>query len=237
MNRSYDNDDDLRDSGPEDREISLGTTTIIGIFFALALLCAVFFGFGYSMGRRSAQTVAGSSGGTPTSDGNSAKPAPGSPASRAVAPSGENKEAADEDNGSAKSDSAASSTATVANVSRATPATKPQPSRVEPSAEPTANPAIKPVSMPRPAASTVGPPTPVAIPGMGSAVVQVAAVSHQEDADVLMSALKKHGYNVAVRQEPQDKLLHVQIGPFANKKDAEAMRQRLLTDGYNAIVK
>jgi DedD protein len=72
---------------------------------------------------------------------------------------------------------------------------------------------------------------------MGSAVVQVAAVSHQEDADVLMSALKKHGYNVTIRQEPQDKLLHVQVGPFASKKDAEAMRQRLLADGYNAIVK
>jgi cell division septation protein DedD len=65
----------------------------------------------------------------------------------------------------------------------------------------------------------------------------VAAVSHQEDANVLMSALQKHGYNVTVRQEPQDKLLHVQVGPFANKKDAEAMRQRLLADGYNAIVK
>jgi cell division septation protein DedD len=72
---------------------------------------------------------------------------------------------------------------------------------------------------------------------MSSAVVQVAAVSHQEDADVLMTALKKRGYTVTIRQEPQDKLLHVQVGPFANKKDAEAMRQRLLADGYNAIVK
>lgn len=62
-------------------------------------------------------------------------------------------------------------------------------------------------------------------------------MSHQEDADLLLSALKKRGYNVAVRQEPQDKLLHVQLGPFATKKDADAMRQRLLADGYNAIVK
>ena len=91
--------------------------------------------------------------------------------------------------------------------------------------------------MPRPATATSAPPVPVAVPGMGSVVVQVAAVSHQEDADVLMSALKKHGYNVAIRLEPQDKLLHVQVGPFASKKDAEAMRQRLLADGYNAIVK
>ena len=68
-------------------------------------------------------------------------------------------------------------------------------------------------------------------------IVQVAAVSHQEDADVLIKALKHRGYNVAVHHEPQDKLLHVQIGPFPTKKDADVMKQRLQTDGYNAIVK
>jgi cell division septation protein DedD len=76
-----------------------------------------------------------------------------------------------------------------------------------------------------------------AISPNGTSIVQVAAVSHQEDADLLISALKKRGYTVFIRQEPQDKLLHVQIGPFATKKDAEAMRQHLLSDGYNAIVK
>ena len=68
-------------------------------------------------------------------------------------------------------------------------------------------------------------------------VVQVAAVSHQEDANMLLAALKKKGYSVSIRQEPQDKLLHLQLGPFASKKEADAMRQRLLADGYNAIVK
>jgi cell division septation protein DedD len=63
----------------------------------------------------------------------------------------------------------------------------------------------------------------------GSFVVQVAAVSHQEDADLLMGALKGRGYAVVERTEPQDKLVH--------RKDAEAMRQRLLSDGYNAIIK
>jgi len=28
----------------------------------------------------------------------------------------------------------------------------------------------------------------------------------------------------------------VQTGPFANRNDANAMRQKLLNDGYNAIV-
>ncbi len=45
------------------------------------------------------------------------------------------------------------------------------------------------------------------------------------------------GYAVAIHTEPQDKYLHVQVGPFASKKDAEAMRQKLLADGFNAIVK
>lgn len=238
MNRSYDRDDDLQDSGPREREISLGTTTILGIFFVLALLCAVFFGFGYSMGRRSAQTVAGTPESAAANDAADAKPAPGSPASRAATASHGNQEAADEDGVPNSSvDSASSSTANRENASHAVPAARPQISRSDPSTQPAANSAIKTVSLPRPAAATSAPPAPVAIPGMGSAVVQVAAVSHQEDADVLMSALRKHGYNVAVRQEPQDKLLHVQVGPFANKKDAEAMRQRLLADGYNAIVK
>jgi DedD protein len=233
VNRHYDSDDDLQDSGPRDREISLGTTTILGIFFALALLCALFFGFGYSMGRRSAQTVVGASETGTTSDTSNAKPAPGSTGSRAVPASHAGNPTPDA-NGAATSDD---STATEDKVSPATPATRPQISRPSPSTQPTENSAIKPVSMPRPATATSGPPVPVAIPGMGSVVVQVAAVSHQEDADVLMTALKKHGYTVTIRQEPQDKLLHVQVGPFANKRDAEAMRQRLLADGYNAIVK
>ena len=68
-------------------------------------------------------------------------------------------------------------------------------------------------------------------------MVQIAAVSHREDADNLLTALKQRGYDVTIRNEPQDKLLHVQIGPFPTRKDADTTRQRLLADGYNAIVK
>jgi len=31
-------------------------------------------------------------------------------------------------------------------------------------------------------------------------------------------------------------LMHVAVGPFAARADAAAMRQKLLNDGYNAIV-
>jgi DedD protein len=68
-------------------------------------------------------------------------------------------------------------------------------------------------------------------------MVQIAAISRQEDADVLVAALKRHGYNAVVRNDPKDNLLHVQIGPFATRDEARAMRAKLMADGYNAILK
>src|ERR1700761_1618301 len=35
-------------------EITLGTASLLGIFFGLVLVCGVFFGFGYSLGRGTA---------------------------------------------------------------------------------------------------------------------------------------------------------------------------------------
>ena len=70
-----------------------------------------------------------------------------------------------------------------------------------------------------------------------SIMVQIAAVSRPEDATVLVSALKGLGYHASVRSEPTDKLFHVQVGPFATRDDAMAMRAKLINDGYNAILK
>jgi cell division septation protein DedD len=67
-------------------------------------------------------------------------------------------------------------------------------------------------------------------------MVQIAAVSHQEDADVLAGALRKHGYSVTEIRDAADNLIHVRVGPFSSRNDANAMRIRLLNDGYNAIV-
>jgi cell division septation protein DedD len=67
-------------------------------------------------------------------------------------------------------------------------------------------------------------------------MVQIAAVSHQEDADVLVAALRKHGYAVTARRDPTDGLLHVRTGPFATRDEASRWRQKLLADGYNAII-
>ena len=223
MNTRYEDDTDLHDlhEPQRDREISLGAATILGIFFVLALICAVFFGIGYSLGRRSTQQQSTPIPSEPaaTLSSNSSKPSPGSAA--ITAPS------------SSKYTSAAPAAKEEPGTSQPLPTTR----TVALDSTPTTQAAV-PAASTAVAARPVPPPIPTVAPSTpGAPLVQVAAVSHQEDADILLSALKKRGYAVTVRHEPQDKLLHVQIGPFANKKDAEAMRQRLLSDGYNAIVK
>jgi cell division septation protein DedD len=68
-------------------------------------------------------------------------------------------------------------------------------------------------------------------------MVQVAAVSKREDADLLVSALQKKQYPAFVGTAAGDTLFHVKVGPFNDPREAEAMRIRLANDGYNAIVK
>ena len=75
-----------------------------------------------------------------------------------------------------------------------------------------------------------------ALPAPGQLMVQVAAVSHEEDADVLMNALRRRGYAVTSQRFAGDGLIHVRIGPFATREEATRMARRLLDDGYNAIV-
>ena len=73
----------------------------------------------------------------------------------------------------------------------------------------------------------------------GSFVVQIAAVTREEDAAALAGALRKKSYNVFVVNNPavHDKFYHVQIGPFATLQDADAMKTKLTGEGYNPIVK
>ena len=63
------------------------------------------------------------------------------------------------------------------------------------------------------------------------------ALSHESDADATLSALRRHGYNPAVIHSTQDSLLHLDLGPFPTRTQAEAMRQQLIRDGYDATLK
>jgi DedD protein len=222
VNTRYETEHDLREAG-QDREISLGTTTILGIFFALALLCAVFFGFGYSLGKRSAPPMPVPSSAATGADTGLAKPSPDSPVDQTTSTAPALKPAAD----------IQSAVVPVDSPNDAAQAADPAPKKIAVNLRSAAR--SEPPTSPKPAALV---PVASVTPVSGSSVVQVAAMSHQEDADVVAADLKRRGYTVTVRRVPQDKFFHVQIGPFASKKDTDAMRQRLQADGYNsAIVK
>ncbi|MEO6802648.1 MAG: SPOR domain-containing protein [Granulicella sp.] len=214
-------DNDLNDSDPQEREISLGTSTILGIFLALALVCAAFFGFGYSLGRHSSTPVAAS---VPEVKPDTADKTD-SPFSGFKAPATTTPRAADDASDSSQTD-------TISSTEGQTPKQAPVPQEAAKTPTPARN-----VSFPAPPSSTA----PVA--GTPSAttvthpIVQVSATSRQGDAESLIAALKQKGYTAAIHHEPQDQLFHVQIGPFASKVEADAMRKRLDTDGYKAIVK
>ncbi len=98
-----------------------------------------------------------------------------------------------------------------------------------------------PIASQTPSNSQAATPVPAAtVPAAnanGTYMVQVAAVSKQEDAEILMKALQKKQYPVYISNIAGDALFHVQVGPFTDPKDAESMRSRLSADGYSPIVK
>ena len=233
---------------------------MLGLFFGLALVCAVFFGFGYSMGHKSATAAAAAIADAPTgsdpaessnADTSAAnKPSAGSPAVQAIPGYLSGRAADASTKGSAapatKPVLSANATSVPIPMDGSAPARPTKPA-IDPDGQIVeTKPAVTRSTLPATTAATttgaVGPVqalsagNPVAASG-GSTYVQIAAVSHKEDADVLLGALKRRGYTVFTRSSDSDKLIHVQVGPFANKKDADAMRLKLLGDGYNAILK
>ena len=70
-----------------------------------------------------------------------------------------------------------------------------------------------------------------------SAVVEVMTLSHDSDADAMLAALRRQGYEAKVERLQQDSLLHIDVGPFPSRADAESMRQRLVHDGYDPSIR
>ncbi len=204
----------------QDTEITLGTGRMLAIFFALVLVCAFFFAIGFSLGRRTAMAGAGSLLSAPT-----AVPA------TIVRPSAAKNGAPQPTPQSNSSDFSFYKAVGEKNTDSAlTPQGSAAPPATQTATSPTAD------GTPKAAANAA---TATSTPSTsGSYYVQVAAVSRQEDADALVEALKKKQYPAFTANNTSgDKFYHVQVGPYAELKDAEAMRARLIGDGYNPIVK
>lgn len=219
MPRSVRDEDLETEEAPRDVELTLGPAVLFAIVCALLLLCGLCFGVGFTSGRRSAAHLAVSAkeaaaGQTLAAQASTLQ----KPAAKGVTPS------------------AAAEAAPVAGTQGdAAPATNAHGAESAAS-EAGVRPAISAESGGSQWNSVPGIAVqPALAPGSG-VMVQVAAVSHLEDANVLMGALRKRGYAVTARRATEDELIHVQVGPFASRADANAMSQRLLSDGYNAVV-
>jgi DedD protein len=204
-----------------DTEIALGTRSLLAIFFGLVLVCSIFFGLGYSVGRAGGSRIAAA-----TPEGNS--PANGPHPSKPSA------------------DQGLTPVQTPPPTSEGGLPPVPQPGPTgAPSGDSPGPPQTPSSTAQNPGGPSTGQPAPskpaVLQPASATSpsgfMVQVAAVRVQQDAEILVEALKKHGYSATVRNEPQDQLMHVQLGPFQSRADAIAMRTKLLSDGYNAVVK
>lgn len=189
------------------------------IFFGAVILSAVFFALGYTFGRNSAPI----SNPALTSDPKPVRAASDKP-SAAQSP---NAAVAD-----AQSTSSQQSDLTFYKSVENKPDGKlsPPPQQTQPAPTQSAQAAIT-------ANTTKVPPELANAKIGGSIAVQVAALTKEEDADALVNALRGKNYPVFVANVPGDKLFHVQVGPFAELKDAEAIRARLASDGYNPIIK
>ncbi len=201
----------------QDQEITLGTGRLLGLFFGLVIICALFFSLGFSLGRRSATDAVALAASTSApaipSGGPSAKPSPGR--SNAVktdcstpgaCPDGPSKSSPDE-----------------LTFYKAVEQNDPKAQLDAPSPPEIAKPASTDTSSQS---------------GLGTGyMVQVAAVSKQDDADALVSALRRKNYPVITTSGSNDRLYHVQVGPFSDVKEAESTRSKLIGDGYNPILK
>ena len=236
----------------EDSDITLGPGKLLGLFFMLVAVCGVFFAIGYSLGKTSAREQAvndktslnASLSAPAVGDPNIAKP------SAVISARNEQPAAASDEQPAAKSQpdmtfynavkqndrgSQPASTDGAQSATPKAPQAQAADPRVAKSTAPLDAKAVPEVK----AEPKVEVKPPASSAANGAFVVQIAAVSREEDAAALAGALRKKSYSVFVVNNPavHDKLYHVQVGPFATLQDAEAMKIKLTGEGYNPIVK
>ena len=191
----------------QDTEITLGTGKLLFLFFGLVAVCATFFALGYSLGRKSEPSI------TTASAAGSPQLVPGTTKATSGSPAAPMTfyKSVEQKDAAPELTAAVDSKTETAAADSSSASAKTPPSDAADSA--------------------------TTLPTSGY-FVQVAAVSKQEDGAALVDALKKKDYPAFVATPiPADKLFHVQVGPFPEIKDAEAMRARLIADGYSPILK
>jgi len=198
------------------RDMVMESRHLLGVFLGIVVLCGVFFTLGYVMGRTQYDTsVRAATASRPNPAADASPKTESKPATSVPAASDWNFYRA----GEAKS---------------APAPLKPEPAAAKPSKISSANsaPAPKPASSSR-TSKLAKPPL---IP-RGAIVLQVAALTRENDALALAEALQQKEYPAFVLGPAGDNLYRVQVGPFADTGSADRARRSLERDGFKAITK
>ncbi len=231
MRKYFDEEEEPEAGKPRrDTEVTLGAGAMVGACLALVLVCIVCFGWGYAVGHRSPVTSpAKAASSTPAPDqeplqGNDTIPKPSAADTTAAS-----------QNDAATVTPLAGTSATgqsAATIAQGQTTGRQVPGAAAGSTSQQVQPAAGNVAPTASAGSA--PNSRIAAPNQLQLMVQVAAVAHVEDAQVLVAALRKRGYPVMATRDPVDGLIHVRIGPFSSQDEAIRWRDKLLGDGYNA---
>jgi cell division septation protein DedD len=202
-----------------DTEITLGMGKLLTLFFGLVILCGISLGVGYSLGRNSAKQAAA------TAAAEAASAAPVIQSASAGSKPGASQVSSPRTPDCTTGDNCPTQAAATPNTTDLTFYQAVQQKDAHPQLTPPDAPPVAP-TRPAEARSTIG----------TGFLVQIAAVRNQDDAKLLSDALQKLNYPVIIAR-PGDKLFHVQVGPYADIKEADAARSRLVSAGYNAFLK
>jgi DedD protein len=241
MARYFEEDEEPEIEEPRrDTEVTLSWGALLGMGFALLVICGLCFGLGYMVGHRGpAPAAAHASSSQPSApdeeplQGSGSVPKPSALAQAPVPPPAQANDTAPTPAEGESPEAVAPSPAQGTQVG-APGTSMPAQSGAAPT-QPQVRSAV-PGSTPGNAPSAAGSSVRPALPSATSLMVQVAAVKNEEDANVLTNALRRRGYPVTARRDPVDGLIHVRIGPFPTRDEANQWRMKLLGDGYNAIV-
>ena len=231
MIRDFSKDEIEGAESGQDTELTLSGGTLFVLASGLLVLCTVCFTIGYFVGHRTSEgstaVSSPSSAPKPLPVPTGSGPKPGATGQPQMRPTSAAVDGSADSAGGNRSPSGAQGAVAVGNPGATQPQVQQAPgSQVHPAL-------VGQTSDARPASVLQVQPAMTQVQGW---MVQIAAVSHTEDAEVLVNALRKRGYTATARREVGDNLIHVQTGPFANRNDANAIRRKLLNDGYNAIV-
>jgi cell division protein FtsN len=204
-----------------DSEILLGNKQLIGIFFVLAVLFAVFFTAGYMVGRSSGDRKAADA---------APGPKPAAVEAQAVSGSGESHDVAP-DPALQGSDPSASLKNDEPQPAKSVATVRP------PTVHAKTSPAQNHAKPEEPVQTEERDPVPVARPRTSeghNTYLQVTALGRAE-ADAVAKALGKKGFRTRVAAKPGTALYRVLVGPVRDAGDLNATRDALRSKGFREV--